>query len=80
MLQELAVAFPKTHDLELLIDLLLPHDASVGPLRRRFDALTNFAVEYRYPIVRATTRQMNAALRTMELARLEFRARLGLDP
>jgi HEPN domain-containing protein len=30
MLQELGVAFPKTHDLELLVDLILPHDATVG--------------------------------------------------
>lgn len=80
LLQELSISFPKTHDLELLLDLLLPYDPTLRHLRRRVDALTSFAVEYRYPIVRARTRQMRAALRTMERARTELRARLGLPP
>jgi hypothetical protein len=66
--------------LEHLVDLLLPHVPALKPLRRRADALTNFAVEYRYPIARASTRQMLAALRTMERFRTEARARLGLPP
>lgn len=80
LLQELSVSFPKTHDLELILDLLVPHDPTLRRLRRRVDALTSFAVEYRYPIVRAKTRQMRAALRTMERVRTELRARLGLLP
>jgi HEPN domain-containing protein len=80
LLQELGVAFPKTHDLELLVDLILPHDATIKKLRPRADALTSFAVEYRYPIVRATSRQMKSALRTMERARTELSGRLGLPP
>jgi HEPN domain-containing protein len=80
LLQELSISFSKTHDLEQLLDLVLPRAPTLNPLRRRVDALTNFAVEYRYPIVRATTRQMQAALRTMERARTELRARLGLSP
>ena len=75
--QELGVAFPKTHDLERLVDLILPHDSTIKPLQRRVDALTVFAVEYRYPIVRATTRHMQTALRTMERVRAQIRARLG---
>jgi hypothetical protein len=47
---------------------------------RRLDALTNFAVEYRYPIVRATTRQMRTALRTMARTRSDIRAQLSLPP
>jgi predicted nucleotidyltransferase len=80
LLQELSIRFPKTHDLEQLLDFLLPHDPTLRRLRRRVDALTSFAVEYRYPIVRAKTRQMRAALRTMERVRGELRARLGLPP
>ena len=80
LLQELSISFPKTHDLEDLLDLLGPHASTLNRLRRRLDALTVFAVEYRYPIARATTRQMQAALRTMERARTEVRARLGLPP
>ncbi len=78
LLQELSLAFPKTHDLEMLVDLLLPADETLRPLRRRLDALTHFAVEYRYPIMRATTRQMRTSLRTMETVRSELRTRLEL--
>jgi HEPN domain-containing protein len=78
LLQELSISFPKTHDLEVLLDLLLPHAPTLNTLRRRLDALSNFAVEYRYPVVRATTRQMQTALRTMDRVRTELRARLGL--
>jgi hypothetical protein len=60
--------------------LLLPHDGTLAPLRRGVTSLTKYAVEYRYPGVRATTRQMQAALRTMARVRTELRARLGLPP
>jgi hypothetical protein len=43
-------------------------------------SLTKYAVEYRYPALRATTRQMQAALRAMERVRRELRTRLGLSP
>ncbi len=80
LLQESSVGFPKTHDLELLLDLVLPQAPSLAPLRRRLDALTVYAVEYRYPVIRATRRQMQAALRTMDRVRADVRARLGLAP
>jgi HEPN domain-containing protein len=78
LLQELSLAFPKTHDFEKLLDFLVPHESSLNRLRRRVDALTVFAVEYRCPIVRAKSRQMQAALRTMERVRHEIRTLLGL--
>ena len=34
LLQEVGLAVPRTHDLEDLLDLLLPHDATLAPLRR----------------------------------------------
>jgi hypothetical protein len=40
---------PRTHDLEDLLDLLLPHDPTLKPLRRGLGSLTRYAVEYRYP-------------------------------
>ena len=79
-LQELGAAVPRTHDLKDLIDLLLPHDATLAPLRRSVTSLTKYAVEYRYPAMRATTRQMKSALRVAERVRTELRARLGLPP
>jgi HEPN domain-containing protein len=80
ILQEVGAAVPKTHDLEELLNLLLAHDASLIPLRRGFKSLTPFAVDYRYPSRRASTRQMESALRNCERARKELRARLGLPP
>ena len=80
LLQELGVAVPKTHDLEDLLDLLLPHDATLAPLRRSAQSLTKYAVEYRYPGLRASTRQMLSALRVAERVRTEIRTRLGLPP
>ena len=78
--QELAATVPKTHDLEDLLDLLLPHDAALAPLGRGLASLTKYAVEYRYPGLRATARQMQSALRIADRVRTELRARLGMPP
>lgn len=80
LLQERGAAVPRTHDLKDLLDLLLAHDPTLAPLRRNLTGLTKYAVEYRYPGLRATTRQMQSALRTTERVRRELRARLGLPP
>ncbi len=80
LLQESGLAVPKTHELEDLLDLLLPQDATLAPLRRSLRSLTPYAVNFRYPGVRATTRRMHAPLRQAERVRRELRARLGLPP
>ena len=80
LLQELGAAVPRTHDMEDLLDWLLPHDATLAPLRRGVSGLTKYAVEYRYPGQRATTRQMKSALRIAGRVRREIRGRLGLTP
>src|SRR5205807_7934693 len=54
LLQEVGAVVPKTHDLEDLLDLVLPHDASLKSLRRGLRSLTTYAVDYRYPGRRAT--------------------------
>ena len=78
LLQETGLAVPRTHELEDLLDVLLPHDATLAPLRRSLRSLTPYAVNFRYPGVRATTRRMRTALRQAERVRRELRARLGL--
>jgi len=80
LLQELGLIVPRTHELEDLLDLLLPHHATLAPLRRTLRSLTPYAVNFRYRGVRATTRRMQAALRQAERVRSEIRARLGLPP
>ncbi len=80
LLQEIGAAVPRIHDVEDLVDLLLPHDATLKPLRRSVASLTKYAVEYRYPGMWANKRQMQSALRTAERVRSELRVRLSLPP
>jgi HEPN domain-containing protein len=80
LLQELGLSIPHTHDLEELLDLLVPHDDSLKPLQGDTAFLTRFAVAYRYPGARARTREMRSALRKAERVRAEVRVMLGLPP
>ncbi len=80
LLQELALPVPRIHDLLELLDRLLPHDATLGTLRKDLIPLNRYAVEYRYPGRTASARQVRAALRRMERTRQEVRTRLGLKP
>lgn len=52
-LQEENIAFNKTHDLGTLLNLLLPVKPTWATLRPTLDALTTYAVEFRYPGVSA---------------------------
>src|SRR5262245_29075470 len=63
LLEERGVAVEKTHELEDLLDQLLPHYLPLRSLRRGLAFLTQFAVDVRYPGDKATKRQALAALR-----------------
>jgi HEPN domain-containing protein len=52
-LQEENLAFKRTHDLSTLLELLLPVKPNWATLRPTLDALTTYAVEFRYPGVSA---------------------------
>ncbi len=77
-LQNMGLPVPRTHDLKELLNLLLPHDATLASLLSLLTSLNRYAVEYRYPGRSATIRQARAALRRMEVVRQELRTRLGL--
>jgi len=62
LLQESGDPVPRTHELIELHSLVTQHYRLPG-LRRGLDFLTSFAVELRYPPVRAAKRQAMAALR-----------------
>jgi HEPN domain-containing protein len=79
LLQENGLVVPRTHDLADILDLLLPGDATLAPLRRKSGSLTRYAVEYRYPGMMASKRQMEAALRNADQIRLKCRAKLNLS-
>jgi HEPN domain-containing protein len=78
LLQESGQHVPKTHDLQGLIDQLLPNYPRLRRFRRSGKALTKFAVEYRYPGATATRRQALSAEKTVERVRTEVRRLLGL--
>jgi HEPN domain-containing protein len=80
LLEELGLAVPRTHNLDDILSLLLPHYSTLRALRRGLIFLTDFAVEGRYPGERATKRQAASALRWAERVRTAARALLGIRP
>ena len=63
LLEELGQPIPKSHDLEDLLELLLPYYSSLRRNRRGLRLLTGFAVDPCYPLLHTTKRQAAAALR-----------------
>jgi len=80
LLQENGLMVPRTHQLDDLLVLLTPGNATLARLRRKAGSLTQYAVDYRYPGLMASKRQMEAALRHVDQIRLECRSKLDLSP
>jgi HEPN domain-containing protein len=78
LLQEWGLPVPKIHELDNLLAMLLPRDATLQVVRRGLRGLSRFAVDYRYPGFHANSRKAQAALRRAERIRVEVRNRLGL--
>lgn len=77
-LVEEGVDFPKTHDLENLMDLALPRDRLLECLRPLLADLTSYAVAFRYPGEKATREMARTALANAKKVRAEMRQRMGL--
>jgi HEPN domain-containing protein len=77
LLQESGAPVPRTHELVTLLSLVTTHYPLRG-IRRGVKFLTDFAVEFRYPPVRATKRQAIAALRWATKLRDGCRAQLNV--
>jgi HEPN domain-containing protein len=78
LFEELGLFVEKTHELEDLLDQLLPHHMSLRSMRRGLAFLSQFAVEVRYPGDRASKRQAASALRWAGKVRHACRNLLGL--
>ena len=78
LLQEEGAVVPRTHNLRDVLNLLLPSDPTLAPLWKGLRTLSRYAVEYRYPGITATQKQMETALRQVERIRNEVRQRLSL--
>jgi HEPN domain-containing protein len=77
-LQEANIAFTKTHDLSVLLDLFLPVQPDWLSLRPLLDALTSYAVEFRYPGVSANKDLANQAFQDCVEIRLKIRQHFSL--
>lgn len=77
-LVEGGLTFPRTHDLLVLLNLC----ATVEPLWATYakvvDAMTDYAVDFRYPGHAATLREARSAMQHCRSLRVEARRSLGL--
>jgi HEPN domain-containing protein len=77
-LEEAGLPFPRTHDLERLLDVAITVEPMWATLRAAIAALTDYAVEARYPGRTTTPAEASALLREATRIRELIRERLGL--
>ena len=61
-MQEKGISFRKIHDLEILLNDILPVEPSWTTLRNSLIILTTYAVEYRYPGVTTSKKEAKDAV------------------
>lgn len=79
-LQEANIAFRRTHDLEELLDLILPSVPAWQKWQPDFLILTTHAVDFRYPGKSSTPGDANHAISVCEDVRTTIRVSLSLQP
>ncbi len=77
-LQEEGIAFPWTHDLLALLDLLLPSHPLWGAFRPALLQLKNYAVAFRYPGDAADKKEAREAVKLCQGVREAVRLGFGL--
>ncbi len=77
-LEEANIVSAKTHDLKRLLSLLLPVEPMWTALLPSLAALSQFAVEFRYPGHEATPRGVKVAVKDAKAVRKEARVAFGL--
>lgn len=77
-LQEANVFFARTHDLDNLLNLVLPIEPTWSALRQDLIVLTDFAVDYRYPGSSATKTDAQDAVKRCREVRRVIRQSFGL--
>jgi HEPN domain-containing protein len=80
LLTEHGVPFPKTHDLPTLLDLVLDRFPGLSIHQSALDALTDAAIEVRYPGYCADSMEAGTALETAVALRASIRPLLDLAP
>src|SRR5262245_13429406 len=77
-LTETGVAFPRTHELSILLRLCLPIEPKWSKFDVPFAAMTQFGVLVRYPGTWATLTEARHGIRTCRRFRSQARKSLGL--
>jgi HEPN domain-containing protein len=77
-LVDAGIEFEKTHDLGILLDMLVRLEPSWEKLRKDMDSLAGLAVEVRYPGYCAEAEDADVALEIASQVRQVVRQRLGL--
>jgi HEPN domain-containing protein len=79
-LQEISEPPPRTHDIGVLVGLLLGEEPLWSAYRPAWSTLTDYAVRYRYPGETATRSEAKEALALADDVRSRVRSALGLPP
>jgi HEPN domain-containing protein len=77
-LVESGVPFPRTHDLLQLLNLCTQIEPLWSAYAKTADAMTDYAVDFRYPGHSATVREAKLAMKYCRSLRVEARRSLGL--
>jgi len=79
-LQEANIPFTRTHDLERLLNLILPTFPDWEVWQADFSTISEHAVDFRYPGKPATATDAQHAVKTCDQVRQSVRGQLGLPP
>ena len=77
-LVEANITFPRTHDLLQLLNLCLPVEPLWAPYAKVVDALSDYAVDFRYPGHTTSLSDARKCLKDCKAVRREIRLSLGL--
>jgi HEPN domain-containing protein len=75
---EAGIAFPRTHDLLLILNLCLRIEPLWSPYAKAVDAMSDYAVSFRYPGQAASLAEARQCLKDCKAIRREVRLSLGL--
>ena len=79
-LQEANIPFTRTHDLERLLNLILPTFPNWEVWQADFSTISEHAVDFRYPGKAATATDAQHAVKTCDQVRQSVLGQLGLHP
>lgn len=79
ILQEQDIPFGKTHNLIILLEIIMPSQPSWELLRPSLESLTGFGVHVRYPGESSDKATAREALAHCRIIRLEARKFIGLE-